>query len=127
MDDSGAPTVEGLRLSLDAMAQDLHDKLDRGVAAVLARTSEAEAAVHEMAKADHAKTCQVLHDAQEAMDMAAKQHSSATKQVSQVGRAAAAAVTAAATASADGIRSSRARFEQEVATLRAKAGLRTAK
>lgn len=39
--------------------QELAAKIDRNAAAVLAKVTEGEAAVHKQAKADHAKTCQV--------------------------------------------------------------------
>lgn len=107
------------------MVQEMRDKVDRGVAAILKHAEEAEAAVHHIAQdVHHAKTCRALQDARSAMDQAAQQHATATKQMAQAGRTAAAAVAAAAAATAESTRSARVRMEQEVSALRAKAGLR---
>jgi hypothetical protein len=67
---------------------------------------------------------QVLQDSQAAMDLAAQQHAAATKQVSQVGRTAAAAVQGVAATAAEGLKATAAKFEKDLAALRAKAGIK---
>jgi hypothetical protein len=67
---------------------------------------------------------QVLQDSQAAMDLAAQQHAAATKQVSQVGRQAAAAVQGVAASAAEGLKATAAKFEKDLAALRAKAGIK---
>uniref|UniRef100_A0A383VG96 Uncharacterized protein n=1 Tax=Tetradesmus obliquus TaxID=3088 RepID=A0A383VG96_TETOB len=124
VDNSGAPTIEGLKMQIEGALQELSAKIERSAGAVAGKVSEGEAAVHRQAKADHAKTCQVLQDSQAAMDLAAQQHAAASKQVSQAGRSAAAAVQGVAAAAAEGLKATAAKFEKDLAALRAKAGIK---
>jgi hypothetical protein len=58
------------------------------------------------------------------MDLAAQQHAAATKQVTQVGRTAAAAVQGVAATAAEGLKAAAAKFEKDLVALRAKAGIK---
>lgn len=58
------------------------------------------------------------------MDLAAQQHAAATKQVTQVGRAAAAAVQNVGATAAEGLKAAAAKFEKDMAALRTKAGIK---
>jgi hypothetical protein len=60
IDQRGMTTIESIRIQAEGWFQDLLDRIDKNTAALGNNMASAEASIHKQAKADHAKTCQVL-------------------------------------------------------------------
>ena len=85
VDSSGKLTIEGLKASFEESCKQLMQQVDQNHKDLQKAAAEGESKVHSRAKQDHLTTCQVLDDAQAAMEMALSQHNQALKQVKQVG------------------------------------------
>jgi hypothetical protein len=94
VDSTGKLTIEGLKASFEEGCKQLMQQCDLNHQELMKGTAEDESKVHNRAKQDHLTICQVLDDAQGAMEMALNQHQQALKQVKQVGAQTASSIEA---------------------------------
>jgi hypothetical protein len=77
IDKDGAPTLEGLQVQFNNLCEALLAQVDNSAADLNSSISSSEAQVNKRAKADHAQTCQLLEDSEEAIKDARAQHNKA--------------------------------------------------